>query len=211
MEKTLILRNVFGRKAGNVSLPGSGKGTGVVPISSTPDKVTPGTIYYNTREDKYFIGTNDGLKPISTNSVDVTSTITTSAIHTVPGKDNVLVPDGYILKPGVFYDYLDNWVYHYVNVGTSGTLTIDNAKIYLDPYDENAIYSGRFTVTTDTPNITWPTGVTLPDEDNETFAFQANHRYEFNIFRGILFLKDVTVENGPDNDNPDPEPNPTVS
>lgn len=40
-------------------------GTGVVPFDSMPEKVVPGTIYYNTAEDKYYISDASGaLKPL---------------------------------------------------------------------------------------------------------------------------------------------------
>ena len=46
-------------------------GTGVVPFDSMPEEVVPGTIYYNTVEDKYYTSDASGaLKPIESSGKD---------------------------------------------------------------------------------------------------------------------------------------------
>lgn len=142
-----------------------------------------GKLYYNLEDNKYYIwdSVDQEFKEFGAGSIEVITDI-----DDVPQHDpqHSVDPNTYVLSPNKFYDITD-W-----NRGDDPMGTYLSMDFYLE--EGEGIYAGRFTSWEDNLMIIWPNDVTIPDTVDTTIL--ANHRYEFSIYRNVLFLVDITEE-----------------
>lgn len=180
MAKKMIYRNIFGRK---VNVEGGGEGTSI--ISALPTTGEQGKVYYNTTDNKYYIYNGTDFKPFGG---DVNPQIVDDPQGTIIGDNEIISGIQYTLEPNVYY-----------NLGTAVTsFDVSLNLVVEESVDEALTYYGRFTVssdyTTGTPNISLPTFVVIPDEQQEKLAnLEAGHTYEFNIFANVFMISDITA------------------
>ena len=173
MEKKLILRNIFGKP---VKIKEGGESSeSIISVSTLPREGETGKIYYNTTEDKYYVYDNATHKYTDLSSATIEVIDDIDDVETVDLSPEV---NTYKLKPGVFYN-IDDW-----NKGDES----DTAMVFVFERG-NGIYAGRFTAWADDMNITWPTTVDNIDEENVEIV--SGHTYEFNVWLGKCFVRDV--------------------
>lgn len=176
MAKTLIYRNIFGKKV-NVG----NNGNGVTKVTSLPEVGETGKIYYNVEDNKYYtyngntfneVGVQIGLPIVQASTVATTETETEGAVS--------VQVTYYDLEPNVYYLF--------------GTTSIINLRfpLYEDDINIAASYVGRFKCQ-DTQGST----VTIHLGNGVHFAdnipdIEPGHTYEFNVLYDTCLITDIT-------------------
>lgn len=164
-------------------------------VSALPETGEPGVLYLSTDVMYGVPGTGypyfylwNGNDYVLLNTTTIVGELNEDMQVTtrVEGED-VLQINNYKLRPDYFYNITD-WD---MSEGADTTMTF-----VFSVRGNPGVFAGRFIAWADDMNITWPTGVIVPE--SAEIPIVANHIYEFSVWLGVLLITDVTPSQEPE-------------